>query len=238
MVTLPFHDDLTTLTNWQGKNGVWGNMANINQCPVPNGWSTAYTGMYYGIGGAPNVILDNTVLHNGNPSVRIDPAVGTDPAREANSYSIPIVPGNRLYFKLYIKMSAPASGETDRGGRFGIDFYGPNRITGVQTPDGRAWTVAGGYPSNEGAQFVGWGQDFTLRTMDFIVPAYYEADPWSPYPRGQHVTPTRIIPWLQVASNVNGGKGWFADVELYINPEIAITIDSVPIKTTMSLLEI
>ncbi len=191
-----------------------------NLAPFPIAWTTSYTGMHYGVGGVTNIVLDNNVLYNDNPTIRIDPVGSTDnTAREANGPYLKIKPGDHIVFKVYFKTSAKATGETDRGIRLGIDFYGSSRITGAQTPDGRTWTPQSGWPNNEGQNFVSWGTStWTQLTMDFIVAGTYPADYWSSYSLGTMVEPKGIIPWIQVCSSTDSGQAWFAYTELYINP--------------------
>jgi hypothetical protein len=194
-----------------------------NLVPTPQGWSTAYTGMHYGIGGVANVVLDLNVGFNNNPSVRIDPVGNTDNyAREADGPIMTIHPGDHIVFICWIRTSASSIGDTSviHGGRIGIDFYGTQRITGSAAPDGAVWTPTEGYPSSELYNYVRWGTStWTKITMDFIVASQYPADQWAGYPVGQMVVPTRIIPWIQVmCSSADQGQGWFGGSELYINP--------------------
>lgn len=211
-----------------------------NRTPMPNGWTTAYTGNEWGIGGVANVVLDTSVQHNGANSLRIDPTGATgNTAREANSYYLNVQPGNHIYFAVWIKTSAAAVGETDRCARFGLDFYGSGgRIQGIQTPDGTPWTLAGGWPANEDNQFVDWGSDWTLKVMEFTVAATYDADYWcgEGYSLGDHAVPTGCIPWYQVASSVDGGEGWFSDPVFYVNPSEEGGV-SVPVLVSCLLMQ-
>jgi hypothetical protein len=65
--------------------------------------------------------------------------------------------------------------------------------------------------------------------MDFVVASSYPAAIGSGYPVGQMVTPTAIIPWMQVWSSTYGaadsGQAWFADAELYISSSEAPSIE-------------
>ncbi len=189
--------------------------------PIPTGWSRATNGMWLSVGGVSNVKLDTANTFNGNPSIRIDPVwTSGNSGREANGKPLNIKPGDHVVFKVWIKTSAPAAWEGDRGARIGIDFYGPNgRIIGVNTPDGQTWTPWNQWPRNENLNFVSWGNsNWKQIVMDFWVPNSFVADYWSAYPTGTYVTPTSLIPWMQVCSTVDGGQAWFANAEFYINP--------------------
>ncbi len=199
-------------------NGTIKYASPTNFAPFPNAWSTAYSGMSLAVGGVANVVIDNNVIYSGSPSIRIDP-VGTtvNRDRECDGPRLTVHPGDHLIFKIYAKTSAIPSGETDRGIRIGIDFYNTKRIIGSNSPDGQTWTPQDGWPNNEDLNFVSWGtSNWTVIVMDFIVANQYPADNWSGYTVGTMVTPTSIIPWVQVCSSTDSGQAWFAASELYI----------------------
>lgn len=207
-----------------------------NLCPMPNGWTTSHTGMSLGIGGVSNVVLDTVVKYNDASTLRIDPiGSSSNDNREANSYYLPVNVGDNITFSLWMKLSATPSGETDRGARFGLDFYGANgRIVGAQTPDGDAWNPDDGWSDEEDDQFVSWGTTtWTKKTMTFIVNATYSADYWAnpAYSLGEAVEPVGVIPWLQACSSVDGGQAWFADTQFFINPETEPTPSPTPTPT-------
>jgi hypothetical protein len=177
--------------------------------------------------------LDYNVLHNGNPSIRMEKGTDASKSREIldadktqSDWSIRVKPGDHIVFKVWMKTSASSIGDTTpaSGIRLGIDFYtASGRINGIQSPDGSYWTPSGGWPSNQYLNYVNWGSDWEQRTMDFTMPNQYPSDGLlGPYPAGQLVTPDRMIPWIQVWSdshgNADNGTAWFADAELYINP--------------------
>jgi len=176
--------------------------------------------------------LDNSVLHNGHLSIRMEKGPDATKSREilaANfsdpGWAIKIKPGDHIVFKIWMKTSQSTIGDTTpySGIRLGIDFANSGgRITGSNSPDGTVWTPSGGYPINNFLNYVNWGHDWELRTMDFIVQNQYPADGILGYPAGVLQTPDHIAPWIQVWSdslgNVDNGIGWFADAELYINP--------------------
>jgi hypothetical protein len=204
-----------------------------NWAVVPDCWRIGETW------NAPT-FLDTNVLHNGHVSIRMEK--GTDPSKSreilcadktTSDWCIRVKPGDHIVFKVWMKTSASTIGDNTResGVRLGIDFYAPvgdgtrgTYISGTSTPDGKTWTPEGGFPSNQYLNFVNWGSDWQLRTMDFIVQNQYPTDPLTSNP-GQLMTPDRIIPWIQVWSgtygNADNGIAWFADAELYINPPIS-----------------
>jgi len=200
-------------------------MADKNFALIPDSWRIGETWC------APTY-LDYNVLHNGHPSVRMEKGADASKSREILCsdktqpyWSIWAKPGDHIVFRVWMKTSPSTIGDTfpSSGIRLGIDFYSGagGRITGSQSPDGSVPTPEGGYPSNQYLNYVNWGSDWQLRTMDFIVQNQYPSD-GSIYPAGQMFTPDRIAPWIQVWSdahgNEDGGIAWFADAELYINP--------------------
>ncbi len=187
--------------------------------------------MHLAIGGVSNDVLDYNVKYNGNPTIRQDPVGSTDNyCREVDGPYITVKPGDHIVFSVWIKTSASTLGDPSNqaGGAYGIDIYGSNgRITGLNSPSGGAnWTPSGGWNLDSYLNFVPWGTNtWVLRTMDFVVPANYFADPFNGaggYTAGTVVVPTGIIPVLTVYSITNGytdgGSAWFADPKLTINP--------------------
>jgi hypothetical protein len=204
-----------------------------NLVPIPRAWSSSTIGgtasTSNSIGGVANVILDNGVLHNGNPSIRLDP-IGSTPnyAREVDAPWLNIKPGDHIVFSCWIKTSASSYGDTNpySGARIAIDFYANGYITAWQSLGQCVWDSSG---NDIGAKttYVNWNKDWTLIVMDFVIPATVPANGafvgWgTQYSAGQMVVPTAIIPWMQVWSSTYGatdsGKAWFADATLYINP--------------------
>jgi hypothetical protein len=203
-----------------------------NLVSIPRAWSSPTIGgtasTSNSIGGVANVILDNNVLHNGNPSIRLDP-VGSTPnyAREVDAPWLNIKPGDHIVFSCWIKTSASSYGDTNpySGARIAIDFYANGYITAWQSLGQCIWDSKGG---DIGAiqTYVNWNKDWTLIVMDFVIPATVPANGayvgWgTQYSAGQKVVPTAIIPWMQVWSSTYGatdsGKAWFADAQLTIN---------------------
>jgi hypothetical protein len=193
----------------------------VNYADVPTDWlfGQTWSGPWY---------VDNSVLHNGHVSIRSERSGSL--SREIlaiptiNSL-IPVKPGDHIVFKVWMKLGASTVGcsHQSAGMRLGIDFKRQgNRITGVQSLNGAYWTSSGGYPSNQYLSYVHWGNDWTQRVMDFIVPAQYPAD-GATMTAGTLVVPDSMVPWIQVwcdegHAQTDNGLAWFADAELYVNP--------------------
>jgi hypothetical protein len=195
-----------------------GNTSN-NYADIPSYWLIGE------IWNAPSY-LDYDVTHNGNPSIRMEKGLDDSKSREILAQPISIEPGDHIVFSVWMKTSTSSIGDnnSESGVRLGIDFKNDgNRITGSNSLDGSVWTPLGGYPSNGYLNYVKWGSDWELRTMDFIVPNQYVADGLSGgHPAGTMATPDTAIPWIQVWSNAyenaDNGTAWFADAEFYVNP--------------------
>ncbi len=177
-----------------------------------------------------NIKLDTSVLYNGNPSIRLEPSVGSEnPAREVNPKYVgtwpycdfKAKPGDHIVFKCWIKIENNGDTNPFSGARIGVDFNSvvngrrvclyeitaptyPNTDTGVRT------------------NYVNWGTiGWVQRTIDFIIPtSTYTYDIYS----GQYIPATQTIqvgPWLQVwgpEGPHEKGNAWFAGAEFYINP--------------------
>ena len=193
------------------------------------GTSAAWSvGFVYGSINSNNDVLDNSILYNGQATIRIDRHTSGDSniARENDGPWIAIKPGDHIVFSCLVKTSASSFGDTNpySGARIGIDYYSNGVITGSASSDGAPiWTPSGGF--NDGySTYVHWGTStWTEITISFTVASTYPACSayGSPYPNGQMVMPTGIIPWMQVWSSTYGasdnGQAWFA------NPQLTIT---------------
>ena len=190
-----------------------------NLAPIPSAWYLTY-------GSGPQIIhLDNTVVHNGKPSIRLDQHTSADVNvdRECDSIWLAVKPGDHIVFSCWMKTTSSGLGDTNpfSGARIGIDFYDSKRITGVQS-DGQH-----GYFPNEDDQaiannYVNWGTSvWTKRTIDFVVPNTMGSDGYY-YSINQQRTPTGMIVWMQVWSSTYGstdsGQAWFSNATVYINP--------------------
>ena len=207
-----------------------------NLTPFPTGWETPSIGgtssaWSVGLSGVTNVVLDNSVLYNGQPTIRIDPTgSSTDPDRENDGPWITVHPGDHLVFSGWVKTQASTIGDTYmyHGICLGVDFYGANgRICGVSSPTGQPWTPSGGYPSDNGAEFVSWGHTSWVQIkIDFTVASQYPADTFGSgfgtnfaYSVGQMVAPVALIPYFWcMNSSGDTASAWFAGAVLYINP--------------------
>ncbi|HZK68864.1 MAG TPA: hypothetical protein VFC36_04620, partial [Paludibacter sp.] len=201
-----------------------------NLAPIPNSWSYATNGMWFSAGGVSNNVLDYNVRYNGEPTMRQDPVWSTNNyAREVNGPYLNVKPGDHIVFSCWIKTTASSYGDKDlnSGARIGIDFYGTKgALGGSVSPNGAVWTTTGGYPSNTYLNYVHWGTNtWTKIEMSFTVaqsyPAIYGYAGNYNYATGQWVTPSAIIPFMQVYSSTYGtsdsGQAWFADPQLTIN---------------------
>jgi hypothetical protein len=163
---------------------------------------------------ALNVKLDTTDTYGGSPSWEIT----LSSVNSAADYGgMSVAPGDKIVFSCWIKTSAATLkadvGNPQAGGRIGIDIYGAKGvICGLCTPNGI------GTSTDSDNTYVTFGTStWTQVTMSFTVPSTYQAVAGygNAYPGGQSVTPTSIIPWLQVWSDTQGsnehGTAWFAD---------------------------
>jgi hypothetical protein len=169
--------------------------------------------------------LDNTVLHNGHVSIRLDPPLASSPgkSREVNLKWIPVKPGDHIVFKAWMKVDAVPGYKfniydpnTWRGARIGFEYYDDGGIvTGVSGPYG---TIP--QPVEDTiANWVLWGTTgWVQRTIEVVVPNTVPR-----YVTNEPEVPQGIIAWFQVLGYPNDspsslGSGWIADAELYINP--------------------
>jgi hypothetical protein len=202
---------------------------NKNLAQIPNDW----TGSWGQVGFWNNVFFDYTVEHTpGVPSIRIDPwkagaSTGStgrqNDFRECEAKWFSCKAGDHIIFKVWVKMDA-GTVKGGSGGHLGIDLYGGGNCVWVcwgpdwePNPGGTQNTTG-----NDGAQTVNWGSDWTLRTIDFIVPT----GTFNYNPNTKTSVPAAAIdsfvPWIQVWSSDKGAtdpsSGYFTDTELYINP--------------------
>jgi hypothetical protein len=161
----------------------------------------------------PFLHLDNGVTYNGHPSIRLDPDTAPIRERDCIGHWHNLKPGDHVILIVRIKTSSAQNpthngDKTYGGGRLGIDFYGGNEVLPPSLPG----TVYGYDP------YVPFGSDWTERRYDLIIPDTTYDHNYA----GQSISPRQIdgcIPWLQVLPLTESGLGWFAETELYINPE-------------------
>jgi hypothetical protein len=188
-----------------------------NLAVIPTDWEDASDG------GPVNVHFDYGVEHTpGSPSIRLDAGTSTSSTsadREEDLGWSGVSPGDHIVFSAWVKISDSGSGDNGVAGygiRLGCDFYAAGYITGI------AYAGAYTYPTPYdlvNANYVNWGTSgWVEKTLDFIVPSTVYADGGDMYSSGQAVTPSGIIPWVQVSMPTDSGQAWFADATLYINP--------------------
>jgi hypothetical protein len=188
-----------------------------NLAPMPDAWDL--NGYYPGAGTPPQttpyVFLDSSVLHNGNPSIRLDPMGGTDRATWGGWCNVKA--GDMVVAKCWMKV-ASCSNPAGHGARFGIDFYDDQGYIAGTSADANGNLPQFPQPwTGSLANFVTWGSDWQQRTISFTVPSSISVnengDPVSP-PR----SPKYILMWIQAMNHDDPASAWFADAELYINP--------------------
>lgn len=185
----------------------------VNLAPMPEAWRE------WGSQGLGNYLfIDNSVLHNGHSTLRMQADYGTrgsgrDGFIKAPNSWIPIKPGDHIVFSCWMKLNAGNglfNGDAAHSGsRLGIDFYDNVGHIGDTS-------ALNGNPDQTDAEtrasLVNWGDTvWEKRTMDFIVHTHYDE-------HGAGRRPTGMIPWIQTVPRLNTGYGWFADCELYVNP--------------------
>ena len=191
--------------------------------------------------------VDANVKHNGHWSIRINGITepwATNKGREVNEKWITTHPGSRVYISCWVKTGdLPYSELPDgEGAILGFDFYGGyGRISEChpRTIQSENWRVdannvglAG--DKMEGATiYVPYGSDWTLLTLDVIIPATFFAGETGGALFPEPVQIDGIIPWVGGSHNpANRNENapiWFADCELYVDPESIPT--SAPAQT-------
>jgi hypothetical protein len=162
---------------------------------------------------------DNSVLHNGHSSIRVEAPNSANLYREINFDWIAVKPGDHVVFRCWIKT---ASG-TGNAAIIGFDVYGSsNRILEIHpcSPQSAIWNIVNDVPVQGGTPtYIPYGSDWTLLTFDVTIPStHYTHDDFRNTIPSQQIA--GFIPW--VGGIWNGRSSypnvWFADAELYINP--------------------
>lgn len=211
-------------------------MADQNLAVIPDRWGQYWIDGVVKYNGDPQIVhLDRAVLHNGNPSIRIDAhAEGVDPNRyrEVNMPNTKVKAGDHIVFKVWVKTGHSTLGQDGKSGNGGVmlfDYYGASGRLCEHSSDNprndvEPWQTWQTY-INDPTRYVPFNSDWTLRTLDTIVPAVLFDDK-----TGQLATEpvTGIVPVLQASGYIvslphqynlqDEGQVWFADAELYINP--------------------
>jgi hypothetical protein len=199
--------------------------ANVNLAPIPN-VGDVYGGNgnywdYYDVD--PNswtadCHLDTTMLHNGHPSLRIDPTAGSsDPntARELDGSWLNISPGQNFLASAWIYAGDSTTGDTYGGGRLGCDYY-------AHTSTG--YGIVDGLPGDALAAcaYVVFGTNtWTQRIWNAIIPSTSYTKNWTNNTTCNPVQIDSFVLWFQIwGLNPSTEKGlcWFADSTLYVSP--------------------
>ena len=207
--------------------------SNVNLAVIPDDW-----GQYKIFGdvrydGGPQIAhVDLIVLHNSDVSIRIDAhQVGVDPNnyREVDGDFIQVKPGDHIVFKVWIKTGHSTLGQdgvSGNGGFMLFDYYSATHRLHEHSSDNPLSDVQGSDKwntyLNDPTRYVPFNSDWTLRTLDTIVPSQI----WDDTTRQlATVSITGIIPVLQASGYIvppnhlqDEGQVWFADAVLYINP--------------------
>jgi hypothetical protein len=170
--------------------------------------------------------VDNSVLHNGNPSIRVGPDYVRG-SREVDGAWIGVNPGDHIVYSVWIKTSAYKTSDMFPGGRLGMDFYiGSSRGGGIATCDASGYQA--GHPNDvenvAGNWRVVWGSDWTQVTWDLHIPTTYYTyvtTTVNGVPGIYTCNPVQInsmVAWFDVRGATDTANAWFADPQLYINP--------------------
>jgi hypothetical protein len=161
---------------------------------------------------------DDTVLHDGHSSIRLEQQNAYNLYREINFDYTSIGPGDHVVFKVWIKTAAG----TGNAGIIGFDAGNSVRILEVQprSPQEDVWNIVADVPVQGGtAVYVPYGSDWTQLVLDVTIPdtVYTHSD------TGASIAPQQIsgcFPWFGGVWNGRASYPniWFADAELYINP--------------------
>ncbi len=188
------------------------------------------TAFYSDMNGAASsyACIDNTVLHNGDPSIREGPDYVRQ-TREVDGAWLNVKPGDHIVFSCWIKTAAFSTSYTwGEGGSIGMDFYIHSNLGyGIATLNSAGDQA--GHPNNSenvnDVCRVKWGHDWTLVTWDINVPTQFfnyvtissNSLPYAPYTCNS-VQIDSMVPWFEVRGVTDNAYAWFADPTLYINP--------------------
>ena len=170
--------------------------------------------------------LDNSVLHNGSPSLRVGPDYVRG-SREVDGAWIGVEAGDHIVYSVWVKTSAYHSSDLFAGGRIGMDFYiESSRGGGIATVDASGYQA--GHPNDvenvAGTWRVLWGHDWTQLVWDLYIPTTYYTyvtTTVNGVPGIYTCNPVQIgcmVAWLDVRGVTDNANVWFADPQLYINP--------------------
>ena len=163
---------------------------------------------------------DYSVLHNTDPSIRMEAHTGADTNnwREIDSPFHNAHSGDHVIFSIWIKTGHSTRGLDNQqgyGGLIGVDFYGSNGYVWEHSSDNPLQYTDPNYSTSvsDPQVFVPWNSDWTLRTLDFVIPATVY---------GQVVT--SVAPWAlcgvynEPGNQQDQGIAWFATASIVVNP--------------------
>jgi len=199
-------------------------------------------------GGSAYAYVDTSVLHNGNPSIRVGPDYvrGT---REVDGAWISIKPGDHIVMSCWVKTDpCPSSTDPQGGATLGFDLLSHSSAAsglsivdlssdgtqaGHPTGSERGWGVGTfGYSSNGAGGLtqtsgnivrIPWGTGWTLIQWDFTVPTTYYSyvTTGASYPNAMHCNPVQIdtmVPWFEGRNLYDNAYAYFSEPQLFINP--------------------
>jgi archaellum component FlaG (FlaF/FlaG flagellin family) len=200
---------------------------------IPDNYQLTY-------GPGPQIIfLDYNVVRTvGKPSIRLErhTAADVNTMREVDGTWYSIKPGDHIVAKVWIKTTVSNLGDTDYrdGGRIGIDFYahtsvGYSIVDSADSSIGDTPTAGSHIPV--GNCVLNWNNPtWTQKGWDIIVPTAQ----YTQVKRGgtvQAINPVQIdsfVVWFDGRPVGDTGLIWFADGEIYINPNFTSTAPAPP----------
>jgi hypothetical protein len=220
--------------------------SSLNLALAPQNWgdgpySTTATLLYGDPSRAQCWSIDNSVLYNGQPTMRCGPSNSYNQWREldlwewSKGYIQPfkVKPGDRIVLSAMIKQDCSAKGVPDgtrKAGNaviyFDVGVFLPNgTMRFVQTVCGpNSWSHPEAPDTYDQQCFTIVGDGWVYCYVDVVIPATV-IDVWN---GGGQVVPEYISPiisggWLSTSSEWQNyvqeqSTAWFADTKLYINP--------------------
>jgi hypothetical protein len=208
---------------------------------IPYSQSLCHWGDYHIFGdvcfGNPNIYpqithRDTTVLGpSGKASIRIDgPGNSFNGAREVNGYQVTVKPGDHVVMTMWIKANNSSVGA---GGIFGFDVVGSggDNILEVtpRVPQDEVWTLPISLRVGNPV-YVPYNSDWTQLICDVTIPytVYTHEDNGQALSHGPQ-TIIALNPLFGASWNLGESAAvWFADAEIFVNPETALTAYPAP----------
>jgi hypothetical protein len=175
---------------------------------------------------ALNIFIESNITnqHNGEFTVRIDPSVDTTNSA-FDFWKIDVQPNDHVIMKCWVK-TAGTYVQDWMGARINFDWFGG--INNQRITDGHIFTGTSVITGATYDGYVHYGNNWTLVTWDFIVPATVAADgATGGFAVGEQVIPSFFVPWCQIwgwgstpaLQYPNGAaSAWFSGMEIYVNP--------------------